>query len=209
LRSFINHQQRFDSAATLAVRDFLQAIGFKYSFEAKLPVVARNKIALKVMLEHEPKLEEQVANVYAARFTADELRAAGTFYRTATGTLYATFNREIAANPYATPEIVRAEIDKRLTSQQRGEVFTYLSGGAGKKMIGILPDLLKAEKEVTEQWSRSTQEDVDRAVRAGEEVSSGEVRTATRVRGKEPVGEPPRGPLVHEVQGGPPAVKIR
>lgn len=163
--------QALDPAATLAARDFVQAIGFKSSFEAKLPAVARNKIALKVMLEHEPKLEEQVANVYAARFTADELRAAGTFYRTTTGTLYAAFNREIAANPYATPEIVRAEIAKRFTSQQRGEVFTYLSGGVGKKMIGILPDLLKAEKEVTEQWGRSTQEDVDRAVRAGEEVS--------------------------------------
>ena len=104
------------------------------------------------MLEHEPKLEEQVANVYAARFSADELRAAGAFYRTTTGTLYATFNRGIAANPYVTPEIVRAEIAKRFTTQQRGDVFTYLSGGVGKKMIGILPDLLKAGKEVTEQW---------------------------------------------------------
>ena len=38
-----------------------------------------------------------------------------------------------ARTAHATPGIVRAEIAKRFTSQQRGEVFTYLSGVSARR----------------------------------------------------------------------------
>jgi hypothetical protein len=163
--------QADDSAAVLAARDYLQATGFKSRFEAKLPTMAKSKIALKIILEREPVLENEVAKIYAARYTAEEVREASKFYRTATGTLYFSFNVEMNDNPYTTPEIYRSEIAKRFNPQQRAEVFAYVSTGIGQKMIRTIPDVAKATKEAAEQWGRQTQEAVDRAVHAGEDVS--------------------------------------
>jgi hypothetical protein len=163
--------QADDSAAVLAARDYLQATGFKSRFEANLPTMAKSKIALKIILEREPVLENDVAKIYAARFTAEELREASKFYRTASGNLYFNFNVEINTNPYVTPEIYRSEIAKRFSPQQRAEVFAYVSTGIGQKMIRTISDVVKATKEAAEQWGRETQEAVDRAVRAGEDVS--------------------------------------
>ncbi len=160
-----------DSPALLAARDYLQATGFKSRFEAKFPMMATSKIALKILVEREPVLENEVAKIYATRFTAEELRDASRFYRTATGTMYFNFNVEMNTNPYVTPEIYRSEIAKRFSSQQRAEVFAYVSTAVGQKMARILPDLVKVTKEAAEQWGRETQQAVDRAVSAGEDVS--------------------------------------
>lgn len=163
--------QAEDSDAVLAARDYLQATGFRPKFEAKLPALVPSKIGLKIAVEREPVLENEIAKIYAARFTAEELREASKFYRTATGTLYFDFNIEMNANPYTTPEIYRSEIAKRFSSAQRAEVFAYLRAGVGQKMGRILPDVLKATKEAAEQWGRQTQEAIDRAVRTGDDVS--------------------------------------
>ena len=74
-------------------------------------------------------------------------------------------------NPYTTPEIYRNEVAKRFTVQQRAEVFAYVSSSVGKKMQRLMPELVKAEHDAADAWGHDTQQDIDRAVRAGEEVS--------------------------------------
>lgn len=160
-----------DSNAGLAARDYLQATGFRSKFEAKLPALVPNKIGLKIALQRMPVLENEIAKIYAARFTAEELREASKFYRTASGALYFDFNMEMNANPYTTPEIYRSEIAKRFSSSQRAEVFAYLKADIGQKMGRMLPDVLKATREAAEQWGRQTEEAIDRAVRTGEGLS--------------------------------------
>jgi hypothetical protein len=160
-----------DSDAVLAAREFLQATGFRPKFEAKLPALLPNKAGLKIALEREPVLENEIAKIYAAHFTAEELREAGKFYRTAAGALYFDFNIEMNANPYTTPEIYRSEVAKRFSPSQRAEVFAYLRASVGQKMGRVLPDIMKATKEAAEQWGRQTQEAIDRAARTGADVS--------------------------------------
>jgi hypothetical protein len=160
-----------DSPALLAAREYLQATGYKSRTEARFAAVAKTKIALKIMVEREPLLETQEAKIYAARLTAEELREMAKFFRTATGTLYFNFNIEMNSNPYATAEIYRNEVAKRFTVQQRAEVYAYVSSSAGRKMSQVLPDLIKAEREAGDQWGQETQQEIDRAIRAGEEVS--------------------------------------
>jgi hypothetical protein len=160
-----------ESPAVLAAREYLQAMGYKSRMETRFAAIAKSKIALKIMMEREPLLEAKVAKAYAARLTADELREIAKFFRTPTGTMYFNFNTEINANPYATPEIYRNEVAKRFTAQQRAEVYAYVSSSAGRKMSQVLPDLIKAEREAGDQWGQETQQEIDRAIRAGEEVS--------------------------------------
>ncbi len=95
--------QAKDSDAALAARDYLQATRFGSKFEAKLPALVPTKRGLKIALQRVPVLENEIAKVYAARFTAEELRAASKFYGTATGAQYFDFNIEMNANPYITP----------------------------------------------------------------------------------------------------------
>jgi hypothetical protein len=163
--------QAEDSDAVLAARDYLQATGFSSKFAAKLPALVPNKMGLKLALQRVPVLENEIAKVYAARFTAEELREAGKFYRTATGTQYFDFNIEMNANPYTTQEIYRSEIAKRFSSSQRAEVFAYLKADVGQKMSRMLPDVLKATREAAEEWGRQTEKAIDRAVRIGDDVS--------------------------------------
>ena len=77
----------------------------------------------------------------------------------------------MSANPFTTPDIYRSEIGKRFTPEQRALVFNYVSSPVGQKWQRMLPDITKAEKEVGAQWDRETQEAIERAVSAGEEVS--------------------------------------
>ena len=163
--------QAEDSAAVLAALDYLQATRFRPKFEAKLPALVPNKTGLKIALQQVPALENEIAKIHAARFTAEELREASKFYRTAAGTLYFDFNIEMNANPYTTPEIYRSEIAKRFNSAQRAEVFAYLKTGIGQKMIRMVPDMVKATKEAGDQWGRQTQEVINRALRTGGDVS--------------------------------------
>ena len=163
--------QAEDSDAILAARDYLQATRFRSKFEAKLPALVPSKAGLKIALERVPALENEIAKIYAARFTAEELREASKFYRTAAGTQYFDFNIEMNANPYTTPEIYRSEIAKRFSPSQRAEVFAYLSASVGQKMVRVLPDVMKAIKEAADQWGRQTQEAIYRAVRTGADVS--------------------------------------
>ena len=160
-----------ESPAVLAARDYLQATGYRPRLEAKLAAIAKSKVALKIMVEHVPAMEDQVVKIYAARFSAEELREAGKFFRTATGVLYFNFNTEMNTNPYTTAEIYRNEVAKRFTAQQRAEVFAYVSSSVGKKMQRLLPELVKAENDAAAAWGYDTQKDIDRAIRAGEEVS--------------------------------------
>lgn len=163
--------QAEDSDAVLAALDYLQAIRFRSTFEAKLPALVPNKIGLKIALQQVPALENEVAKIHAARFTAEELREASKFYRTAAGTQYFNFNIEMNTNPYTTAEIYRSEVAKRFSPSQRAEVFAYLKTDIGQKMARIVPDLVKATKEAGDQWGRQTQEVIDRALRTGEGVS--------------------------------------
>jgi hypothetical protein len=160
-----------ESPAVLAARDYLQAIGYKSRVETRFAAIAKSKVALKIMIEREPVLEGRVAKIYADHFTADELRSAGSFFRSATGVLFFNFNTEINANPYVTPEIYRSEVAKRFTVQQRSEVFAYVSSSVGRKMQQMLPELVKAEHDAGDAWGQETQQEIDRAIRAGEEVS--------------------------------------
>ena len=160
-----------ESPVVLAARDYLQATGYRPRLEARLAPIAKSKVALKIMIEHVPAMEDQVVKIYAARFSAEELREAGKFFRTATGVLYFNFNTEMNTNPYTTAEIYRNEVAKRFTVQQRAEVFAYVSSSVGQKMQRLLPELLKAENEAAAAWGHDTQKDIDRAIRAGEEVS--------------------------------------
>jgi hypothetical protein len=163
--------QPAEPAAVLAAREYLRAIGYKTFVEAKIAAVARTKIAFKILLEREPILEDQEAKIIAAHFTAEELRETSKFQSSATGALYRTFNREMSANPFTTPEIYRSEIAKRFTSEQRAVVFSYVSSSVGKKWQLVQADLTKAEKEIGEQWDRQTQEAIEQAVRTGQEAS--------------------------------------
>jgi hypothetical protein len=163
--------QAEDSDAVLAARDYLQATSFRSKFEAKLPALIPNKMGLKIALERVPVLENEIAKIYAARFTAEELREASKFYRTAAGALYFDFNIEMNTNPYTTPEIYRSEIAKRFSSSQRAEVFAYLKTDVGQKMGRIVPEVVKATKEAGEQWGRETEKAIGRAVRTGADVS--------------------------------------
>ncbi len=163
--------QEEDTPAVLAAREYLQAIGYKSALEARIAAAARTKVALKILLEREPLLENQEVKIVAARFTAEELRETSTFQRSATGALYRNFNREMSANAFATPEIYRSEIGKRFTAEQRALVFNYLSSPVGQKWQRILPDIVKAEKEIGARWDRETQEAIQQAVRSGEEAS--------------------------------------
>jgi hypothetical protein len=160
-----------DTPAVVAAREYLQATGFKSRMERQFTAIAKTKIALKVMMEREPILEAQEAKIYAASFTAEELREAAKFFRTAAGTLYFNFNIEMNSNPYATPEVIRNEVAKRFTAQQRAEVFAYQGSSLGRKMQQVVPEVIKAERSLTEQWGQETQQEIDRAIRAGEEVS--------------------------------------
>ena len=163
--------QAEDSDAVLAALDYLQATRFRPKFEAKLPALIPNKMGLKIALQRVPALEIEIAKIHAARFTAEELREASKFYRTAAGTLYFNFNIEMNANPYTTPEIYRGEIAKRFSASQRSEVFAYLQTGIGQKMIRLVPDMVKATKEAGDEWGRQTQKVIDRALRTGDDVS--------------------------------------
>ena len=163
--------QAEDSDSVLAALDYLQATRFSSKFAAKLPALIPNKMGLKIALQRVPALENEIAKIHAARFTAEELREASKFYRTAAGTLYFDFNIEMNANPYTTPEIYRSEIAKRFSSSQRAEVFAYVQTGIGQKMIRIVPDLAKATKEAGEQWGRETEKAIGRAARTGADVS--------------------------------------
>ena len=71
--------QAQDSPAVLAAREYLQAVGFKSTIEARIAAVARTKVALKIMLEREPVLEDQEVKIIAAHFTAEELRETSKF----------------------------------------------------------------------------------------------------------------------------------
>jgi hypothetical protein len=157
--------------AVVAARDFLQAVDYKAKTEAKITALAQTKVALQIMLEREPVLEDRVARLYAEYFTSDELREATKFHHSATGALYRDFNRDMNANPFTTPEIYRNEIAKHFTPAQRAEVSSYVSGGIGRKMFRMAPGLIKAEQKLGEQWGRETQEIINRAVRAGAQVS--------------------------------------
>ena len=95
--------QAEDSDAVLAALDYLQATRLRPKFEAKLPALLPNKMGLKIALQRVPALEIEVAKIHAARFTAEELREASKFYRTAAGTLYFDFNIEMNADPYPFP----------------------------------------------------------------------------------------------------------
>ena len=163
--------QAEDPAAVLAARDYLEAIGYRSRVEAKLAPLAKTKMALKIMLKREPILEDAVAKTYAARLTAQELRDAGKFFRSATGALYFSFNIEMNSNPYVNAEIYRTEVAKRFNPQQRAEVFAYVSSAVGQKMQRLLPDLVKAEREASDEWGAQTQKAIDQAIRTGEEVS--------------------------------------
>jgi len=169
-----------DSARVIAAREFLEAIGFKSNLDAKFPAVAGRiadsnpglrytnidvrQVVLKILQQSEPDLEDQVAKLYATNFTTEELDKARDFYRTETGVLYSRFNREMNASPYTTPEIMRSEVGKRFSPEQRAEVFNYLRDGVGQKMLRMLPDLLKAEKELTSRWGHKADEAIGRAV---------------------------------------------
>jgi len=159
------------SAALVAARDYLQATGFRSKFEAKFPAMVQSKIALKILVEREPILENEVAKIYAATFSAEELRDASKFYSTSTGTMYFNFNVEMNTNPLVTAEIYRSEVAKRFSSQQRAEVFAFSSTAVGQKMARVVPSLAKVIKDAAEQWGRETQQVIDRAARAGEGVS--------------------------------------
>ena len=159
------------SAPLVAARDYLQATGFRARFEAKFPDMVQSKIALKILVEREPILENEVAKIYAGNFTVEELRDASKFYSTSTGTMYFNFNVEMNTNPLVTPEIYRSEVAKRFSSQQRAEIFAFSSTAVGQKMARLVPSLAKIIKNAAEQWGRETQQVIDRAVRAGEGVS--------------------------------------
>lgn len=163
--------QAEDSDAVLVALDYLQATRFRSKFEAKLPALLPNKTGLKIALQRVPALENEIAKIHAARFTAEELREASKFYRTAAGALYFDFNIEMNANPYTTPEIYRSEIAKRFSSSQRAEVFAYLQTGIGQKMVRLVPDMVKATREAGDEWGRQTQKVIDRALRTGDDVS--------------------------------------
>jgi hypothetical protein len=167
----ISNTAQEESPAVIAARDYLQATGYRLRLGAKLAAIAKSKVALKIMVEHVPAMEDQVVKIYAARFSAEELREASKFFRTATGVLYFNFNTEMNTNPYTTAEIYRNEVAKRFTVQQRAEVFAYVSSSVGKKMQRLLPELVKAENDAAAAWGHDTQKDIDRAIRAGEEVS--------------------------------------
>ena len=92
--------QAEDSDAVLAARDYLQATRFISKFQAKLPLLVPNKIGLKIALQRLPLLENEIAKIYAARFTAEELREASKFYGTATGVQYFDFNRDECQSLY-------------------------------------------------------------------------------------------------------------
>jgi hypothetical protein len=159
------------SAPLVAARDYLQATGFRARFEAKFPDMVQSKIALKILVEREPILENEVAKIYAGNFTVEELRDASKFYSTSTGTMYFNFNVEMNTNPLVTPEIYRSEVAKRFSSQQRAEIFAFSSTAVGQKMARLVPSLAKVIKNAAEQWGRETQQVIDHAVRAGEGVS--------------------------------------
>jgi hypothetical protein len=159
------------SDAVLAALDYMQATRFRSRSEAKFAALIPNKMRLKIALQRLPVLENELAKIYAARFTAEELREASKFYRTVAGALYFDFNIEMNANPYTTAETYRSEAAKRFSSSQRAEVFAYLQTDIGQKMIRMVPDVVKASKEAGEQWDRQTQEAIGRAVRTGGDVS--------------------------------------
>lgn len=163
--------QAEDSDAVLAARDYMQATRFTPKFAAKLPALIPTKTGLKIALQRVPVLENEIAKIHAARFTAEELREASKFYRTAAGALYFDFNIEMNANPYTTAEIYRSEIAKRFSLSQRAEVFAYLQTGIGQKMGRIQPDVAKAIREAAEQWGRETEKAIGRAVHTGADVS--------------------------------------
>jgi hypothetical protein len=163
--------QAQEPAAILAARDYLLAVGHKSRIEARITAIATTQTSLKIMMEREPLLEEQVAKGYAALFTAEELREAGKFFRTASGAKYFNFNIEMNTNAYTTADVYRNEVAKRFTPQERAEIFAYISSALGKKMQRVLPELVKVEKEAAEQWGVETQKEIDRALRAGERVS--------------------------------------
>jgi hypothetical protein len=163
--------QAEDSDAVLAARDYMVATRFTPKFAAKLPALIPNKTGLKIALQRVPVLENEIAKIHAARLTADELREASKFYRTAAGAKYFDFNIEMNANPYTTAEIYRSEVAKRFSPSQRAEIFAYLNAGVGQKMTRMLPDVLKAIRDAVEQWGRETDKAIGRAARTGADVS--------------------------------------
>ena len=163
--------QAEDSDAVLAARDYMVATRFTPKFAAKLPALIPTKSGLKIALQRVPVLENEIAKIYVERFTAEELREASKFYRTAAGAQYFDFNIEMNANPYTTAEIYRSEIAKRFSLSQRAEVFAYLKAGVGQKMGRIQSDIVKAIREAAEQWGRETEKAIGRAARTGADVS--------------------------------------
>ena len=171
-----------DTDAVAAAQNLLQTLGFKTTLQPlfatfadriKLAVAADpalrstpldvRQLTLQLCHQSEDDLIADVARYYATRFTADELRAAQTFYASPVGALFLDFNREqlTSAGESASSAFVR-----RFSADQRTAIVRFLSSEVGRKMLRLQPELKTKIKEIAGEWGLKIGFDIERAIRS-------------------------------------------
>jgi hypothetical protein len=160
-------------SAIEAAQEFLRASGFVSFMEARFPVIAESfkkaaendpvplystvdvrLLALKLMKQREADLMSNMAELYAARFTAEELKQASMFYGSDMGARFVNFNRELASQN-GDPANFPGEIAKRFSAAERSQIMTFLTSAVGQKFLRYNPEIQKAARKIGIVWSRN------------------------------------------------------